>query len=621
MSTYSNQLVINSNVKFEPPVSLERSYPPVNLTGATTYVTNQSYGNGTWKVEASSETAGREAYTAFSGRWQNGGHRFDRSTGYYIIGNSLQGIDYNGEYLKISMPVSLRLLSYKFATHTVLDRNPKSWKMYGRKGPVYPWIELDSRTGQSLPINTETLFTLTPPSTEYYSEFALVIGEIIGGSTGTSYLNLVNLQLSGIQRFQDNAIEVNGPVTINDTIRGNDIVPLSGTFNLRGSLDVDGTLLAKMIGGCANVKAFNAVGDGSTDDSFAVSRALSSLASLGGGTLYFPKGTYLVDAINIGSNNIRVIGDGIGNSIIRGKNGGAISISYASNILIEDIEIDGNRRTPGTIGHGIRCAGGINISIRNVKVDNSPNYGIGFQDGYQYERIILDNVHVTDSGGDGIDFKNRDNSNFNIVMNNLLVENWCASGSGSGAAIDIRGPALMTNIVLRRNINTFEAINVCVGVRFRAGEIDDPNGVGGHYSKLSNFHIDISGSAMIQAGVNPEGNRISICNGYVSGCRFGVHIEQESVSVSNVSFVGCDKCIYATTINSPGYASTVPSNYAMISNVSCEQSITGIELPTDHCVVTGCILRNLVTGLKLTGSGIVQANNVFVNNSTNISYT
>lgn len=619
MSTYSNQLVINSNVKFEPPVSQERSYPPVNLTSAITSVTSQSYGNGTWKVEASSETAGREAYTAFSGRWQNGGHRFDSSTGYYRIGNSLQGIDYNGEYLKISMPVSLRLLSYKFATHTVLDRIPKSWKMYGRKGQVYPWIELDTRTGQSLPINTETIFTLTPPSPEYYTEFALVIGQVIGGSTGTSYLNLVNLKLSGIQRFQDNAIEVNGPVTINDTIRGNDIVPLSGTFNLWGSLDVDGTLLAKMIGGCVNVKAFNAIGDGSTDDTSAISLALSSLVSIGGGTLYFPKGTYLVDSVYIQSNNIRIIGDGVGNSIIRGKNGGAVSMAYASNILIKDIEIDGNRRTPGTVGHGIRCAGGNNIQIRNVKINNSPDYGIGFQDYNLYERIILDNVHIIDSGGDGIDFKNRDNCNFNIVMNNILVENWCASGSGSGAAIDIRGPALMTNIVLRRNINTFEAINVCVGIRFRAGEIGDPNGVGGHYSKLSNFQIDISGF-MIQAGVNPEGNRISICNGFVRGCNFGVHIEQESVSISNVSFVGCNICVYATTINSPGYAYTVPSNYAMISNVSCEQSITGIELPTNHCVVTGCILRNLVTGLKLTGSGIVQANNVFVNNTTNILY-
>lgn len=201
-------------------------------------------------------------------------------------------------------------------------------------------------------------------------------------------------------------------------------------------------------------------------------------------------------------------------------------------------------------------------------------------------------------------------------MHNVLVEDWCAAGTSGGAAIDIRGPALLSDIMLRRSITNIAAD--CVGIRMRAGEIGNVNGVGGNYCKVTNFHIMASGP-MLGCGVNTEGNRVSFCNGYIAHCNIGVHIEQESVSVSNVSLFDCGTCIYSSTINNPGYGITVPANYALINNVSCEQSNTGIHLTTNNCVVTGCLFRSLQTGLRLTGTGTVQGNNCFVATTTNVT--
>lgn len=62
-----------------------------------------------------------------------------------------------------------------------------------------------------------------------------------------------------------------------------------------------------------NVKAFGATGDGTTDDITAVNLACSSVVALGGGTVYFPGGTYdisaPIDAVSNGDAPLRLIGE------------------------------------------------------------------------------------------------------------------------------------------------------------------------------------------------------------------------------------------------------------------------------------------------------------------------
>src|SRR4249920_3772171 len=51
-----------------------------------------------------------------------------------------------------------------------------------------------------------------------------------------------------------------------------------------------------------NVKDFGAIANGATLDSKAINRAIDTIASKGGGTLFFPAGVYLSGSIRLKSN-------------------------------------------------------------------------------------------------------------------------------------------------------------------------------------------------------------------------------------------------------------------------------------------------------------------------------
>jgi hypothetical protein len=98
-----------------------------------------------------------------------------------------------------------------------------------------------------------------------------------------------------------------------------------------------------------SVKDFGAVGNGSTDDTAAINSAVSSLSSAGGGTLYFPQGTYLTSAgITLPSSVcVNLVGDGPSSSWIKatGSMTALISKDNVSNPIgceISKLGLDGN---------------------------------------------------------------------------------------------------------------------------------------------------------------------------------------------------------------------------------------------------------------------------------------
>lgn len=147
-----------------------------------------------------------------------------------------------------------------------------------------------------------------------------------------------------------------------------------------------------------SVKAapYFATGDGVTDDSTAIRNALAALAAAGGGTLFFPAGTYLVNkqgsspwCIALNSNFITVLGVP-DLSVIKMKAGqpaGSVVTLYAdftTNLKLRDIIVDGNWgavvgvTTDKTDGinhgdntdpdsHGLMARGTQGLSIENCK--------------------------------------------------------------------------------------------------------------------------------------------------------------------------------------------------------------------------------------------------------------
>lgn len=97
--------------------------------------------------------------------------------------------------------------------------------------------------------------------------------------------------------------------------------------------------------------AFGATGDGVTNDAAAIQAALDAINTAGGGSLYFPLGTYMVRTqLTVGSNT-RLYGAGRGQTIIKAATGLAANVMLTNknqssggvqNVAIDGIEFDGN---------------------------------------------------------------------------------------------------------------------------------------------------------------------------------------------------------------------------------------------------------------------------------------
>lgn len=140
------------------------------------------------------------------------------------------------------------------------------------------------------------------------------------------------------------------------------------------------------------VKAFGAVGDGTTDDTTAIQNAINAASTAGGGTVYFPAATYKVTSLTLksyvnlrGANGSWNTGNG---SIIKtaATTGDMLAFSATTglfSVTIQDLRLEG----PGSgTGNGIRiqCTGGsskpqVNLVFRNLKVVNFGAAGIEVQ--------------------------------------------------------------------------------------------------------------------------------------------------------------------------------------------------------------------------------------------------
>jgi len=159
------------------------------------------------------------------------------------------------------------------------------------------------------------------------------------------------------------------------------------------------TLNAAMLGLVVNVKAFGAVGDGSHDDATAIDDAVDYVGDAGGGTVFFPKGTYILGtessrtstepAYILPRSNVNMIGVGE-SSVLKVKNGEAARLDpigprimftevAISNCIFRDLTFDGNGLNNLLDGSPVMNYGminsqgaGTNILIDNCTFKNNP---------------------------------------------------------------------------------------------------------------------------------------------------------------------------------------------------------------------------------------------------------
>ncbi|WP_460939068.1 glycosyl hydrolase family 28-related protein, partial [Spirosoma humi] len=126
-----------------------------------------------------------------------------------------------------------------------------------------------------------------------------------------------------------------------------------------------------------NVKDFGAKGDGSTDDTQAILNAIKATPT--GATLYLPSGTYIVTNTLYLKDNLRMKGDGPGNTFIRcGANfsSGSYGLLYMQNLTnleVRDLALEGNRTYRGNYSVPIYGRAATQLRLTNLKL-NFPGY-------------------------------------------------------------------------------------------------------------------------------------------------------------------------------------------------------------------------------------------------------
>lgn len=171
-------------------------------------------------------------------------------------------------------------------------------------------------------------------------------------------------------------------------------------------------------------------------------------ANATGKQVFFNNDEYLVSQSLVpdGWDMVGETQEGVSIKLADNVNNNVISILGGTSFSLSNMTIDHNKANQ-TGGHCIRFGGVDDVKIKNVTLKNAYSYGIGFQAGTN-KNVLIQNLTTIDSGQDGIDIKDYDLANENIVLDNITCINYGLNATGQ-TAIDVRGPVTLSNLEAR----------------------------------------------------------------------------------------------------------------------------------------------------------------------------
>lgn len=227
-----------------------------------------------------------------------------------------------------------------------------------------------------------------------------------------------------------------------------------------------------------NVRNYGAKGDGVTDDTLAIQRALDAADRAGGGTVIMPKGTFIVKGNGDASegcllirDNTTLTGAGMGQTIVKLQDNynhkvtGIIRTEsgvITKNVTVEKLTIDGNMQNNVGEVDGVFCGvepgsprADENITFQNMEIHSVSRYAF---DPHEITKnlVIRDTIahhngkdgYVADFQMDGIFENNIAYANgrhgFNIVTGTVgfVAKNLIAYDNGSNGIVVQRGSDL-----------------------------------------------------------------------------------------------------------------------------------------------------------------------------------
>nr|GEZ89525.1 hypothetical protein [Tanacetum cinerariifolium] len=209
-----------------------------------------------------------------------------------------------------------------------------------------------------------------------------------------------------------------------------------------------------------NVKDFGAKGNGSSDDTLAIQKAIDAAAAAGGGQVYLPEGTYMVSATT-GSclalkSNVSLVGQGMGVSTLKLANDlpsavtGILTANGTHDVGASKLTLDGNLQHNTGYFSGWLNGSGTNVRIDSVEAKNAAGNGFDLQGTDGLVQVELSNsvAHDNDYGvrayamtasllHDNVAYANR--TGFNVGGDVQVVDNDAYSNTDFGIFVQSTG--------------------------------------------------------------------------------------------------------------------------------------------------------------------------------------
>jgi len=407
-----------------------------------------------------------------------------------------------------------------------------------------------------------------------------------------------------------------------------------------------------------NVKLFGAKGDGTTDDTAALQTAISAVKTAGGGTLLFPKGTYLIsNQLSISSvTHMHCIGAKDGSSIIKRPSGAGnnlLVIDGSNKVTVEGLYFLGTGDVASDLGNlprGIILSNSNDIRIidnwfsdlagfgiemgnssYNVQVRGNTLWNIGnslAQDGAGdghaismayyltdgttsiIERVVITNNLIHDCRVRGIEvWTSTGGSVKDVVISNNIIKNT----SRTGIAVFHDGTGTINNILIEGN-----SLDSCGNANCN-GSIEIL-GANTRDVVIKGNSIKSSGSGGIDLDSSTKAILISenVIN-YASWRGVCIRSTTSLISVLGNVIRNCgNEGIIVAASNC-----LIKGNICLDNGVAIANNYNGINIDGGiNCVAEGNLCKNVDSagnqhyGMRLAGSGHICVNNNCVGNYT-----
>ena len=367
-----------------------------------------------------------------------------------------------------------------------------------------------------------------------------------------------------------------------------------------------------------DVKAYGATGNGTTVDSAAVQSALNAAIAAGGGTVYFPQGTYVVSRLSFGS-NLTIRGAGIGAAVLlcdpSASSGSVIcrvspNGTAATDVVLRDITIDGNKSSWGNNSNqqiygyylGQSSLGTVSsCKVINVEIRNCLSNAL---DIVNVSDISVESVWSHDNGYTTGTGTNHSCNGFDLDGNDITLVN-CRAYNNSNSGYS----AGQSNINYARIklIGCTAGANNAHGVTYGSnsgGSLTDSAITGGSF-------INSTTGCGIQLSTNAE--RCTVTGAKATGnYQNGIRLSGALYNAVTGNSIYNNAAAGAT--NPEIYLTSTSTNNAVTGNVvdssTATTAISEQNSTTDYNSITGNNVTSVGTTIVVAGTHTLTSNNV-----------